>query len=172
MIHNFLRPSGGGYFEATEVDTDANTVKIYTVAADLGFPFGPASTYTPEEMGYQDMRHFLRVFKRRNKKILREVPHDREHAAEITGLLRLAKSRHERGIHYADIPPRLCGYCGLTAEYADKITRHFVIYGLERHTVKVSMPDGDEITTEINGSVKEIEQYYTGMDAESVEFLA
>lgn len=174
MKRNFIHERRE-YIDAYEIDTDTGTVTLYAIDKEIGFPLEVTGcgeyTTTPENIGYSDMADFLNTMRRRYKKSFQEVPHGRQVAAEVAGLLRLAKYRRDNNHSYNDIPRRLC-YYGLTAEYADKILRYFLFHGIERHAVKVEMPDGDSIDTEINGTLDEIEHYYSGLGASRVEFIA
>lgn len=176
MIINYIKPHGHDFIDAYEIDTAENTVFIYTIDSEFYFPLensGMSGTYktTPEKMGYKNMQEFINTLKSRYKGSLQEIPHDRQRAEEIAGLLRLAKFRVDNKYRFDDIPRRLCGY-GLDEDYAEKIMRYYIEYGIERHTIKVTAHDGDTFGTEINGSVDEIGKIYTGLGYKSVEFLA
>ena len=172
MIYNFIKNDGNSW-DAVEADTDSGIIRKCFIDRELGFAADEGSGVyqtTPAELGFCDMAHLLAYYRDHQRSKFWEVPHHRQRASEIAGLLRLAKHRNDHGNSFDDVPQRLQGY-GLSAQYADKIVRYFVFNGIERHNVLVTSDHGDHYDTEINGTLDEIEQFYLGLGA-TVEFLA
>lgn len=164
MIRTFIQERMEKWNELLQIDTESKKVKIYSVDKELGFPFSEYYT-TVTEMGYTSVDDMVECIKSRKK----EVATDRQIAKEITGLLRLAKHRAENNKHiclilndgskYNDIVERLKAY-GMEEDEAVKKVDYFINYGIERHNVKVTYSNNDIISTAINGTIEEIENYY------------
>ena len=164
MIKTFIQERAEKWDELIQIDTESGKVKIYSVDKGLDFPFSEYYT-TLQEMGYTSLKQFLKRMKATKK----EINTDRQIAKEITGLLKLAKYRSEHNKHiyltlndgtkYNDIVERLKTY-GMTEAEALKKIDYFINYNIERHNVKVTYSNNDTITTAINGTIEEIENYY------------
>ena len=154
MIKTFIQERAEKWDELIQIDTESEKVKIYSVDKGLDFPFSEYYT-TLQEMGYTSLKQFLKRMKATKK----EIDTDRQIAKEITGLLKLAKHRAEHNKQYNDIVERLKSY-GMTEAEALKKIDYFINYNIERHNVKVTYSNNDTITTAINGTIEEIENYY------------
>ena len=169
MLRTFIQERNKkSWNELIRIDTESGKVKIYSINKKLGFPFSEYYT-TVTKMGYKSINDMIKQIKT-NKK---EIDTDRQIAKEITGLLKLAKHRAEQ--QYNDIVERLKVY-GMTEAEALKRIDYFINHNIERHNVKVTYSDNTTITTAINGSIKEIENYYkigsvfnTGMVTDSLQ---
>ena len=103
------------------------------------------------------------------KAIKKEIDTDRQIAKEITGLLKLAKHRAEHNKHicitlndgtkYNDIVERLKAY-GMTEAEALKKIDYFIKYEIKMNHVKVTYSSNYTITSTINVTIEEIENYY------------
>ena len=164
MIRTFIQERAEKWDELIQIDTESEKVKIYSVDKSLNFPFSEYYT-TLHAMGYTSLKQLLKRMKATKK----EIATDRQVAKEITGLLKLAKYRAEHNKHicltlndgtkYNDIVERLKTY-GMTEAEALKKIDYFINYNIERHNVKVTYSNNDTITTAINGTIEEIENYY------------
>ena len=164
MLKTFIQEHAEKWDELIQIDTESEKVKIYSVDKSLDFPFSEYYT-TLQEMGYTS----LKQFSKRMKATKKEINTDRQIAKEITGLLKLAKYRSEHNKHiyltlndgtkYNDIVERLKTY-GMTEAEALKKIDYFINHNIERHNVKVTYSNNDTITTAINGTIEEIENYY------------
>ena len=169
MIRNFLRETSLR-IEAREINMETGEVKLYSIdnQSDIPFPYGEFET-TVSYMGYDTPKAYIKEMKRRG--ILgEEVEHNRQRANEISGILQLARFRHDNNWSLMDIPVRLTTYYNLTEEYAKKIVRYITENNIERHTVSV-YDEGNNllVSTEINGSPEEIENFYKGLVIDDVE---
>ena len=172
MIKTYLKPYSNKLIEAKQINTETGEVTQYFINNGLAdtttikFPFSFYQT-TAEKMGYTSPSAMIKELKKR-KQLGEEVPTDRQKAEEISALLHLAKFRHENNYNNFDIEDKLINIYGLSEEYTGKILRYITQHNLERHYIKVFTSDGDEFTTEINGTPAEIEKYYS----EKIEFIA
>lgn len=164
MIRTFINIRNKSWDELVQVDTESGKVRIYEVDKEMGFPFSEYYS-TSAEMGYKSIDEIVNRLKFRKE----EIATDKQVAREITGLLKLAKYRADHNKHtcivlkdgtkYNDIVERLKAY-GMTELEAVKKIDYFINDGLERHNVEVTFGNGNTITTAINGTIKEIENYY------------
>lgn len=164
MIRTFIQIKSENWNEMIQIDTESGKVKIYSVDKDLDFPFSEYYT-TVHEMGYKSITDMIDRMKTRKE----EIETDRQNAKEVSGLLKLAKYRVEHGRYtyivlddgtrYNDIVERLKNY-GMTEQEALKKIDYFINHNIERHNVKVTYSNNDTITTAINGTIEEIENYY------------
>ena len=172
MIKTYLKPYlNHTMTEAHQINTETGEVLHYMINNDPGittikYPFSFHKT-SAFEMGYTSPAEMIKELKKR-KQLGEEVQTDRQKADEISELLHLAKYRSEKGYNNFDIEDKLMNIYGLSEEYTGKILRYITQHNLERHFIKVFTPDGDEFTTEINGTPEEIEKYYT----EEIQFIA
>lgn len=164
MLRTFIQEKSTDWNELVQIDTESEKVKIYSVDKEIGFPFSEYYTMVAE-MGYKSVNDIIK----RMKSIKKEIATDRQIASEITGLLKLAKYRSEHGKHtyiilkdntkYNDIVERLKSYGMEEAEAVKKID-YFLNYNIEQHNVKVIYSNDGTLTTAINGTIEEIENYY------------
>lgn len=164
MIRTFINIRNTSWNELVQVDTESGKIKYYSVDQEMGFPFSESYT-TFSEMGYESINDIIKRIKRWKE----EIATDRQVAKEISGLLKLAKYRAEHNKHicltlndgtkYNDIVERLKTY-GMTEAEALKKIDYFINHNIERHNVKVTYSNNDTITTAINGTIEEIENYY------------
>ncbi len=172
MIKNYLLECADSYgekhYEAKEIDTESGTVKLYKIGIGSGndFPYSEFLT-TANEMGYNGAEDVIKHYEELGS-LGHEVPHDRQRAEEIGGLLRLARFRHETNRKLLNIPDNLKKYYGLSEEYTNKIIDYITNHNIERHIIKVFKEDGDSFITEINGTVGKILNNYT----DKIEFIA
>lgn len=163
MIRTFIK-NRNEWNELVQINTESGKVKYYCVDKELGFPFSESYT-TVSEMGYKSIDDIIKRIKRWKE----EIATDRQVAKEIAGLLKLAKYRVEHGRYtyivlddgtkYNDIVERLKNY-GMTEAEALKKIDYFINHNIERHNVKVTYSNNNTITTVINGTIEEIENYY------------
>ena len=170
MIKTFLKPYGTRT-EAKRINTETGEILSYMINNDkeitgIRFPFSFYQT-TAAKMGYNSPAEMILQLKKRQQ-LGEEVQPDRQKADEISALLQLAKYRSEKELHIYDIEDKLINIYGLSQEYTGKILRYITQHDLERHIIKVFTEDGDEFTTEINGTPEEITSHYT----EKIEFIA
>lgn len=171
MIRTFLKPYSCKLIEAKQINTETGEVTQYFINNDpevsqINFPFSFYQT-TAAKMGYTSPAEMIWSLKKR-KQLGEEVNTDKQKAEEISALLHLAKFRHENNYNNFDIEDKLINIYGLSEEYTGKILRYITQHNLERHFIRVFTSDGDEFTTEINGTPEEIEKYYT----EEIQFIA
>lgn len=170
MIKTYLKPYGTRT-EAKRINTETGEIMIYMINNDaeitgIRFPFSFYQT-TAEKWGYKSPAEMIAELKRR-KQLGEEVQTDKQKADEISALLQLAKFRSKKELHIYDIEDKLINIYGLSEEYTGKILRYITQYDLERHIIRVFTENGDEFTTEINGTPEEIASHYN----EKIEFIA
>ena len=164
MLRTFIQERAEEWDELMQIDTESEKVKIYSVEKELGFPFSEYYT-TVTEMGYKTVKEMVTVIKSRKK----EIATDRQVAREITGLLKLAKHRADNNKHiyiimkdgtkYNDIVERMKAYGMSETEAVTKID-YYINHNIERHNVKVTYENGNVVSSTINGTIEEIENYY------------
>ena len=164
MVRTFIQERAENWNELVQIDTESGKVKIYSVDKELGFPFSEYHS-SISDMGYDSVNDMVKRMKSRKK----EIETNRQTAKEISGLLKLAKHRAEHNKHiyltlndgtkHNDVVERLKSY-GMPESEALKKIDYFLNYGLERHTVKVTYSNNDTVTTAINGTIEEVENYY------------
>ena len=64
------------------------------------------------------------------------------------------------GTKYNDIVERLKSY-GMGEDEAVKKIDYFINHDIERHNVKITYKNNDTVSTAINGTIEEIEKYYS-----------
>ena len=170
MIKTYLKPYGTRT-EAKKINTETGEILTYMINNDaeitgIRFPFSFFQT-TAEKWGYKSPAEMIAELKKR-KQLGEEVQTDRQKADEISALLQLAKFRSEKELQLYDIEDKLINIYGLSEEYTGKILRYITQHDLERHIIRVFTEDGDEFTTEINGTPEEIANHYN----EKIEFIA
>ena len=161
MIKTYLKPYGTRT-EAKKINTETGEILTYMINNDaeitgIRFPFS----------FFQTTAEIIAELKKR-KQLGEEVQTDRQKADEISALLQLAKFRSEKELQLYDIEDKLINIYGLSEEYTGKILRYITQHDLERHIIRVFTEDGDEFTTEINGTPEEIANHYN----EKIEFIA
>lgn len=164
MLRTFIQERAEKWDEFMQIDTESEKVKIYSVDKEIGFPFSEYYT-TVMEMGYKTVNEMVNAIKVTKK----EITTDRQIAREITGLLKLAKYRADNnkyiyiimkdGTKYNDIVDRMKAYGISETEVVKKID-YYINHDIERHNIKVTYENGDVISSTINGTVEEIENYY------------
>lgn len=170
IIRIFNRGNNGKYTEFVKIDDEKNTIKIYQVENEIGFPFSEYET-SLTEYGYKSAEDYYRSIKKRvGKDHIVEVDAAEQTAKEINGLVKLAKYREDNGGNrlikledgtlYDDIVERLKAY-NLTEEKAIELINLYINHNIERHAVKVFLKDGNSFTTAINGTIETIKNYYS-----------
>ena len=109
-------------------DLDTNTIEIYNVSKNSGFPFGQKTKYTVEEMGYSSIEDAIKQLKKRNL-LHEEVDYKQQKSNEKLGYLKLGAERIKRagricstdfedvinklksyGLNYCDAQNQIIGY--------------------------------------------------------------
>ena len=76
-------------------DFDFNTMELYKVAKNSGFPFGEKTKYTMEEMGYIDINDAIKQLKKRGL-LHEEIDYKEQKNNERIGYLKLGVERIKR----------------------------------------------------------------------------
>jgi hypothetical protein len=155
MVRTFINSEMGDFANVRQVDMETGKIRQYVISVEMDFPFSFKDT-SFSEMGYETVGNCIKGLKRKRYK---EVQTDRQKAKEVSGILKLAKYRNEHGIHYNDMVEYLKDY--MDGEEAKRRIDYYINHGIERHLVRVTLSDGNVIETFANGSIEEIENYYS-----------